>query len=119
MVVALCLGGVDLTALAADPPAENVLKVAHVVLFNSGVAYVEHRGTVRDDAEVTLPFVRQDMNDLLKSLTVIDSAGDQVSSIVYDSTKTSEQFSAPRLVLGNTAPLHQALTESLDCSGLP
>ena len=81
------------TASASDEPALNSeLPIRKVVLYKHGVGYFERAGSVAGGQEVNLYFKSEQMNDLLKSLTVIDREGGPVSSIVYDSTKTVEQL---------------------------
>ena len=67
------------------------LTLARVALFKSGVGYFELRGKVKGGEGVSLHFKRDQMNDLLKSLTVLNLSGGGVSSIVYDSTRTADQ----------------------------
>jgi len=67
------------------------LNLRKVALFKNGVGYFELRGSVQAGTGVKLHFKRKQMNDLLKSLTVLDLSEGQVSSIVYDSTKTAVQ----------------------------
>ena len=73
------------------------LPLVKVVLFNAGVGYFEHEGTVEGDARVELTFNTDDVNDLLKSMVVRDLDGGQVSSVTYASkdpvTKTLKTFS--------------------------
>ena len=71
--------------------SESPLTLTKVALFKSGVGYFELQGSVRAGEGIPLHFKREQMNDLLKSLTVIDLSGGGVSSIVYDSTKTTTQ----------------------------
>jgi len=58
-------------ARAADAP----LPLERVVLFTSGVGYFQHEGTVAGDATVEMQFAAADVNDLLKSMVVLDHAG--------------------------------------------
>lgn len=67
-------------ALAAMPPAvaaaaDAPLPLERVVLFTSGVGYYQHAGKVVDDATVEMQFAADDVNDLLKSMVVLDAAG--------------------------------------------
>lgn len=82
------------SAWAADPAAELPLK--KVVLFNSGVGYYEHHGSVDGDKSIDLKFNVEDVNDLLKSLVPQDLDGGQVSTVTYSSrdpiTKTLQTF---------------------------
>lgn len=74
----LVLGG--MSALLAQ---EN-LPVTRVVLFTNGVAYVEHSGAVQGDANLSLSFKVSQINDLLKSLVLIDEGG-TVDGVRYPS----------------------------------
>jgi len=67
------------------------LNLKKVALFKSGVGYFELRGSVEAGEGIELHFKREQMNDLLKSLTILNLSGGEVGSIVYDSTKTAKQ----------------------------
>jgi len=71
-------------ALAQAPPAAapSPLPIRQVTLFTSGVAYIERGGAVTGDATVPLTFRTAQINDILKSLTLLDSNG-QVQPVVY------------------------------------
>ena len=71
--------------------AGGQLSLRKVALFKSGVGYFELEGSVGAGKGIELHFKREQMNDLLKSLTILDLSGGQVGSIVYDSTKTAKQ----------------------------
>ena len=60
------------------------IPVTKVVLFSSGVGYFEHTGTVEGDAVCRLMFKTEQINDVLKSMVVMDPDG-TVSSINYAS----------------------------------
>ncbi|PAP80928.1 hypothetical protein B1759_06065 [Rubrivirga sp. SAORIC476] len=64
----------------AQPAAE--VPVERVILFTSGVGYFEHGGRVSGDADVTLRFGTEALNDVLKSLVVEDRGG-RVAGVVY------------------------------------
>ncbi|MSP83485.1 MAG: DUF4139 domain-containing protein [Alphaproteobacteria bacterium] len=57
-------------ALAADP-----LTLERVVLSTGGVGYFEYQVVVEGDATLTLDFDRDQVDDVLKSIVVFDSAG--------------------------------------------
>jgi hypothetical protein len=71
------------------------LNLRKVALFKSGVGCFELRGSVEAGKGIELHFKREQMNDLLKSLTILDltggRAGSHAASVVYDSTKTARQ----------------------------
>ncbi len=64
-----------------------MLPVTSVVLFKHGVGYFERHGTIADEATVELAFRASEMNDVLKSLTVLDDGGGTITSISYESTQ--------------------------------
>lgn len=72
------------TAFAQTPPASpaSPLPIRRVTLFTSGVAAIERSGDVAGDAAVPLTFRTTQINDILKSLTLIDTKG-QVQPVIY------------------------------------
>ncbi len=64
-----------------------MLPVTSVVLFKHGVGYFERHGAIADEATVELAFRASEMNDVLKSLTVLDDGGGAITSISYESTQ--------------------------------
>jgi hypothetical protein len=78
------------TALAGAPAgatgpegAKQSVPVTRVVLFSSGVGYFEHQGTIRDNATTELSFKTAQINDILKSLVVMDLGKGTVTSVAY------------------------------------
>ena len=70
-------------ALAQGPAApSNTLPVRRIALFTSGVSYTERIGTVDGDATVPLLFRTPQINDILKSMVLIDRQG-QVMPATY------------------------------------
>jgi len=70
---------------------ETELPVTRVVYFISGVGYFEHRGTVAGNAEVRLRFSAEQMNDILKSLVVLDAGGGEIATAGYPSREPLER----------------------------
>ena len=68
-----------------------MLPIKKVVLYKHGVGYFEREGDVNGDERIDLWFKSDEMNDVLKSLTVLDLSGGIVSSISYESTKPVEK----------------------------
>ncbi|MET0400911.1 MAG: hypothetical protein ABW123_00855 [Cystobacter sp.] len=68
------------------------LPIRRVVLYKHGVGYFERRGSVEGAATLHLDFKAKDMNDVLKSMTVLDLSGGSVSAVSYDSTRPVEQL---------------------------
>jgi len=75
-VLLLLFAGVS-AVWAADLP------ITEVVLFSSGVGYIQRTGTVTDDATVQLAFKPEQINDLLKSMVLLDLDGGKVGEITY------------------------------------
>lgn len=73
------------SALAADLP------VREVILYKHGVAYVTREGELKPGETVRLEFKADDMNDVLKSLTVTDRNGAKVTSVRYDASEPLEK----------------------------
>ena len=68
------------------------LPIRRVVLYKHGVGYFERKGQVTGSEALHLDFKARDMNDVLKSMTVLDMSGGSVSAVSYDSTKPLEQL---------------------------
>jgi hypothetical protein len=72
---------------AQDRPQDaNKLPVKRVVLYKNGVGYFEHVGHVHDNQDVTIPFTSGQLNDVLKSLTVLDLNGGRITGVAYGSS---------------------------------
>lgn len=63
-----------------NPSASGDLQVSRVVMYQSGIGYVERSGVVSGD-ELVLRIRPDQINDILKSLTVIDRANGRPVSI--------------------------------------
>jgi len=72
------------------PPAQ-VLPLKQVVLFSSGVGYFQREGVIDGNARVDLTFPVGDVNDLLKSLVVLDLDPDKATAVGYDSQEPVER----------------------------
>lgn len=102
-------------------PAENSavrtqspnLPLRRVILYSNGVAYFERRGTVTGRAEINLGFNQAQMDDVLKSLVVLDLGKGRVNTVSYNS-------SAPPSAQLNEIPLAvEAVTNSNTMGGMP
>jgi hypothetical protein len=81
-----------LIATAQNPPANDVkLPVRRVVLYKNGVGYFEHTGRVNGAQPVTISFTTAQLNDVLKSLTVLDSGEGRITGVSYNSTAPLDQ----------------------------
>jgi len=63
----------------------EVVPITEVVLFSSGVGYFSRAGKVTGDALLELTFSSEQVNDLLKSMVVLDLDGGQVAAVSYAS----------------------------------
>jgi len=100
----LCLPGL-LAALASAGqaqigtplPAPAALPVTGVTLYTSGVGYFERGGVVDGDAAQTLLFPVGQINDVLKSLVLLDNGGGTIRPVTYGAldpvTKQLQAFS--------------------------
>ncbi|MGA7859141.1 MAG: hypothetical protein WCA11_14495, partial [Terracidiphilus sp.] len=73
-------------AQSAAPQVPQVVPVRKVVLYKNGVGYFEHSGTVTGNQRVTIDFTSSQLNDVLQSLTVLDSGGGRIAGVNYNST---------------------------------
>jgi hypothetical protein len=80
------------------------LPIQRVVLYKNGVGYFEHRGHVTANQELNIRFTTAQLNDVLKSLTVVDLNGGKVGGVRYNSVAPlSQRLGSMRLALdGNT-----------------
>jgi hypothetical protein len=94
-----------LAANAAETTAEK-LPVRRVVLYKNGVGYFEHTGRVRGAQEFKIDFTSAQLNDVLKSLTVLDLNGGKISGVGYNSVAPiAEQLKSLRLPLDESTTL--------------
>jgi hypothetical protein len=66
------------------------LPVTRVILYKNGVGYFEHSGHVRDSQDVNIDFTTAQLNDVLKSLTVLDLGKGRITGVSYNSTAPLE-----------------------------
>jgi hypothetical protein len=57
-----------------------------VILYSNGVAYIERRGTVTGHAEVSLSFKQSQVDDVLKSMVVLDLGQGRIGAVSYNSS---------------------------------
>ncbi len=67
------------------------LPVTRVVLYKNGVGYFEHAGRVRDSQDVNVDFTTAQLNDVLKSLTVLDLGKGRITGVSYNSNAPLER----------------------------
>lgn len=72
----------------ASPQANagQLLPLRRVILYSNGVAYFERRGTVTGRAEINLSFKQSQIDDVLKSLVVLDLGQGRIGAVSYNSS---------------------------------
>jgi hypothetical protein len=90
--IALVAFGWLVAAPAARPvlAPPSTLPIRRVVLYGSGVAFVERRGRISGRAEVRLPVKPSQVDDVLKSLVVLDLGHGRVGAVGYDTPAPAE-----------------------------
>src|SRR5688572_30238273 len=69
--------------------ANNVvssLPIRRVILYSNGVAYIERRGFVTGNAEINLSFKQSQVDDVLKSMVVLDLNQGKIGTVSYNSS---------------------------------
>ena len=64
----------------------QTLPITRVVLYSNGVAYIERRGIVSGNAEVDLDFKQSQVDDVLKSMIVLDLGQGRIGAVSYNSS---------------------------------
>ena len=103
-------------AETASKPSENSnpsaakLPVRRVVLYKNGVGYFEHLGRVRGSQDVHVDFTSAQLNDVLKSLTVLDLSGGRIAGVDYNSeAPLARRLATLRLALGEKPSIEDFL----------
>src|SRR4030095_4081254 len=98
LLVVVCLFSVNSFAqtrratrtLIPTPPASGTnaqtLPIRRVILYSNGVAYIERRGTVSGHAEINLSFKQSQVDDVLKSMVVLDLGSGRIGAVSYKSS---------------------------------
>jgi hypothetical protein len=77
------------SSVAADSAGR--LPVTRVILYKNGVGYFEHAGQVRGSQDVNVDFTTAQLNDVLKSLTVLDLGKGRITGVSYNSNAPLER----------------------------
>lgn len=89
----------DLFRTAADPLGAEALPIRRITLYRSGVGAFERQGAVQENARVQLRFDVGQINDILKSLQLLDLDGGRIDSVSYASkdplARRLSSFSVP------------------------
>ena len=71
---------------AATRPNTQTLPIRRVILYSNGVAYIERRGMVSGHAEINLSFKQSQVDDVLKSMIVLDLGQGRIGAVSYNSS---------------------------------
>src|SRR5580704_3390473 len=97
-------------APAVSAEAAGRLPVTRVILYKNGVGYFEHSGHVRGSQDVNVDFTTAQLNDVLKSLTVLDLGKGRITGVSYNSTAPLEKrLGSLRLPVGENPTTAQFL----------
>ncbi|HYJ90900.1 MAG TPA: carboxypeptidase regulatory-like domain-containing protein [Pyrinomonadaceae bacterium] len=75
-------------AMSANSAAK--LPIRRVILYSNGVAYIERRGMVSGNAQINLPFKQSQVDDVLKSMVVLDLGQGHIGAVSYNSSAPIE-----------------------------
>jgi hypothetical protein len=67
------------------------LPVRKVELYKNGMGFFEHLGTVKGPQSVEIVLPSSQLNDVLKSLTVLDLGGGKIAAVNYDSAASLDR----------------------------
>src|ERR1700686_2482900 len=74
---------------SATRPNTQTLPIRRVILYSNGVAYIERRGPVTGHAEINLSFKQSQVDDVLKSMVVLDLGQGRIGAVSYNSSAPS------------------------------
>jgi len=101
-----CYLSFALVAAAADLP------VREVVLFKHGVGYFARSGHLGAGESARLDFKAEEMNDVLKSLTIEEKGGGKISGLRYDSSEPlDKKLGQFPFSIGSQQPLSAVLDQ--------
>ncbi len=98
MIIVLCSLNVQAQVRSPRRPAQvrqtgvvattrgQTLPIRRVILYSNGVAYIERRGMVSGHAEVDLSFKQSQVDDVLKSMVVLDLGQGRIGAVSYNSS---------------------------------
>jgi hypothetical protein len=78
-------------APAGTDSGNTRLPVKRVVLYKNGIGYFEHTARVHGNQDLAIDFTTGQLNDVLKSLTVVDLGEGRIGSVRYNSIAPLEE----------------------------
>ncbi len=113
-LLASCTGLVVLGTLGpAAPAAAQELPVERITLYRSGVGSFERRGSVEGDMDIQLSVDAELVNDILKSMVLLDLGGGRIESASYASREPLERRLASFAVNLSDAPGRREILQRL------
>ncbi len=101
--------GLPLTVFA-QAPAEDQLPIRTITLYRSGVGAFQRMGQVTGDATVGLRFQTDQINDILKSLVLLDQDGGRIGPVSYGSKEPlSRRLDSFRINIANNPSIPELL----------
>jgi hypothetical protein len=82
---------VVVAGLSAVSVAAADLPIREVTLYKHGVGYFSRSGPLAAGESAQLDFKASEMNDVLKSLTIVDATGAPIGGVRYDASEPIEQ----------------------------
>ncbi len=64
----------------------QILPIKRVILYSNGVAYIERRGIISGNTEINLSFKQSQVDDVLKSMVVLDLGQGKIGAVSYNSS---------------------------------
>jgi hypothetical protein len=91
LALCVCLLGFSAQGQERSQDDSASLPIKRVVLYKNGVGYFEHLGRIQNNQQVTIAFTSGQLNDVLKSLTVLDLNGGRITGVAYGSAAPVEK----------------------------
>jgi len=73
------------SAVAGKAATDSQVPVRRITLYRSGVGYFERSGNIDGNSELQLRFKTEQINDILKSMVLLDLDGGRIDSVSYAS----------------------------------
>lgn len=99
MALGFCLPAIHLSA-----QDQVSLPVKRVELYKNGMGYFEHLGTVKGQQSVEIVLPSSQLNNVLKSLTILDLGKGQIAGVNYDSAAPLDRRLAELPIDLNSTP---------------
>jgi hypothetical protein len=95
----------------AESVSDARLPIKRVVLYKNGVGYFEHSAKVHGTQDLSIDFTTAQLNDVLKSLTVVDLGEGHIANVRYNSiAPLDERLKSLRLPFGEAVTRADYLT---------